>query len=94
MPRARWNGRIVAESDHTEIMDGDHYFPAESLKREFFTPSQTTSVCPWKGIATYYHLEVDDDVITDAAWCYADPKDAALNIKGFVAFWKGVEVLD
>lgn len=94
MPRALWNGHIIAESEHTELMDGDHYFPPDSLKEAYFAPSQTRSICPWKGTANYYHVQVEDDVNTDAAWFYPDPKEAAHHIKGYIAFWKGVEVVD
>ena len=94
MATAIWNDVIVAESDNTEIVDGNHYFPPSSLKREFFRESDATTVCGWKGTANYYDLVVQDKVNQQAAWYYADPKTAASNIKGYVAFWKGVQVDD
>ena len=80
------------ESDDTVVVEGNHYFPPEAIRTEFFKPSSTTSVCGWKGAASYYTLEVDGQQNPDAAWYYADPKEAAENIRGRVAFWKGVEV--
>lgn len=90
--KATWNGTTIAESDHTEVVEGNHYFPADSVKREFFKPSETHSVCPWKGTASYYTLEVDGKTNPDAAWYYPEPKDAAKEITNHVAFWKGVTV--
>ena len=90
--RAVWNGTVIAESDRTEVVEGNHYFPASAIKREFFRDSPTHSTCPWKGIASYYTLEVDGKVNADAAWYYPTPKEAAKNIAAHVAFWKGVEV--
>ncbi len=90
--KAVWNHMTIAESDDTVIVEGNHYFPAESLQREFFEPSATTSVCPWKGTANYYSLNVDGERNVDAALYYAEPKDAAREIKGRVAFWRGVTV--
>ncbi|QDV27853.1 DUF427 domain-containing protein [Aureliella helgolandensis] len=92
MARAVWNGQVIAESDVTEVVDGNHYFPPASLKREFFKPSAMTSVCGWKGTAEYLSIEVDGKVNVDAAWYYATPKEKAANIKDHVAFWKGVTV--
>ena len=92
MAKAVWNGKVVAESDTTEIVEGNVYFPENSLKREFFRPSSTTSTCPWKGQARYLSLYIDGQDNPDAAWYYPDPKPAARKIKGFVAFWRGVEV--
>ncbi|MBP2339745.1 uncharacterized protein (DUF427 family) [Saccharothrix coeruleofusca] len=92
MAIARWNGEIIAESDETEIVEGNHYFPLESVRSQYLRPSDTTSVCPWKGTANYYSLHVNGEENTDAAWYYAEPKEAASNIKGRIAFWKGVEV--
>lgn len=94
MPRALWNGVVVAESDTTEMVEGNHYFPPHALKSEFFEPSATTSVCGWKGTASYYTLKVNNDQNVDAAWYYPDPKAKAENIRGHVAFWKGVVVED
>jgi uncharacterized protein (DUF427 family) len=90
--KAIWNGTVIAESEHTEVVEGNHYFPAESVKREYFKDSATHSVCPWKGTASYYTLDVDGKQNADAAWYYPTPKDAAKQIKDHVAFWKGVEV--
>jgi len=92
MPKAIWNNGVVAESDRTEVVDGNHYFPADSIHAEYFKDSDTTTVCGWKGTAHYYHLVVDGQENKDAVWCYPDPKPAANNIKGYFAFWRGVEV--
>lgn len=92
MPRAVWNGAVLAESDHTEVVEGNHYFPPSTLHREHFRPSSKHTVCSWKGTASYYDIEVDGQVNKDAAWYYPDPLPAAKNIAGFVAFWKGVQV--
>lgn len=94
MAKAIWNGQVVAESDQTEVVDGNHYFPVEAIEQEFFKPSETTSVCGWKGTASYYNLVVDGQENKDAVWCYRDPKPEAENLKGRYAFWKGVEVQD
>ena len=92
MARAIWNGAVVAESEATVEVEGNAYFPPDSLVREHFVPSDTTSVCGWKGTASYYHLEVAGERNADAAWTYPDPKEAAAEIRGHVAFWKGVRV--
>lgn len=92
MPKATWNGVVIAESEETEMVEGNHYFPAETIKPEFFEKSTASSVCPWKGVASYYDVVVDGKVNKDAAWYYSEPKDAASNIKDHVAFWKGVKV--
>lgn len=92
MPTATWNGQVIAESDQTEIVEGNHYFPADSIRKEFFKGSDQSSVCPWKGTASYYDIVVDGEVNSGAAWYYPEPKPAASNIKDHVAFWKGVEV--
>ncbi len=92
MARAIWNGKVVAESDKVEVVEGNLYFPPGALKPEFFTDSDHTSVCPWKGVAGYFTLSVDGKTNPNAAWIYRDPKPAASNIKGYVAFWKGVQV--
>lgn len=92
--KAVWNGTVIAESDATIVIESNHYFPADSVHREFFTDSATTSECPWKGHANYYSVVVDDKTNADAAWYYAAPKDAAKEIAGYVAFWKGVQVTD
>ncbi len=90
--RAVWNGQVLAESDRTVVVEGNHYFPPDSVNREFLRDSDTTSFCPWKGTASYYSLEVDGQTNRDAAWYYAEPKRAAEEIRGRVAFWRGVEV--
>ena len=90
--RATWNGTVLAESDDTVVVENNHYFPREALAAEHFKPSQTTSVCPWKGTASYLSVEAGGEVNEDAAWFYPDPKSAAENIRDRVAFWKGVEV--
>lgn len=94
MPKAIWNGAVLAESDETVVVEGNHYFPPESLNKELFKESETTSVCPWKGTASYYSIEVDGKTNADAAWYYPDPRKLAEGFKGRVAFWKGVEVTD
>jgi uncharacterized protein (DUF427 family) len=90
--RAIWRDTVVAESDDTVVVEGNHYFPADALRREHFRPSATHTTCPWKGEAGYYDVVVGDEVNRDAAWYYARPKDAARHIEGRVAFWKGVRV--
>ena len=90
--KAVWNGQVLAESDDLVQVEGNYYFPPESLNREYFTDSETTSRCPWKGEAHYYTLRVDGTLNTDAAWYYPQPKEAAAKIKDRVAFWKGVEI--
>ena len=90
--KATWNGKVIAESDDTVVIEGNHYFPENSINKEFFTDSKTESICPWKGTANYYNLSVDGEENKDAAWYYATPKDAAKDIQNRVAFWRGVEV--
>lgn len=92
MPRAMWNGVVVAESPHTEMVEGNHYFPPEAIRAEYFRPSQKHTTCGWKGRASYYDLAVGDAVNHDAAWYYPEPLPAAAKIKGYIAFWKGVTV--
>ncbi|MBD1831815.1 DUF427 domain-containing protein [Funiculus sociatus GB2-A5] len=92
MPKAVWNGAILAESDRTEVVENNHYFPADSINREYFKESNTHTSCPWKGQASYYTIEVDGQVNKDAAWYYPQAKDKAKNIEGYIAFWKGVKV--
>ena len=94
MPQAWWNGSKIADSDATVVVERNHYFPPESLDQTMLRPSTTTSGCPWKGTAHYYTLEVGGAQNKDAAWYYPDPKSAAENIRGRVAFWKGVEIRD
>jgi uncharacterized protein (DUF427 family) len=90
--KAVWNGAVVAESSDTVIVEGNHYFPRASVNMALLEPSSHTSVCPWKGTANYYSLVVDGERNENAVWYYAEPKDAARQIKGHVAFWKGVRV--
>jgi uncharacterized protein (DUF427 family) len=92
MARATWNGVVLAQSDDTVIVEGNHYFPRQSLNEQYFESSEHTSVCPWKGTARYYHVRVDGQQNRDAAWYYPEPKPAAQNIQGRVAFWRGVVV--
>lgn len=92
--KAVWNGEVIAESDDTVVVEGNHYFPSKSIKQENFETSATTSVCPWKGTASYYNVVVDGEKNVDAAWYYPEPKSAANNIEGHVAFWKGVEIVE
>ncbi len=92
MPRASWKGTTLAESETTEVVEGNHYFPPDSIKREHFKESSTTSLCPWKGTASYYDIEVGGEVNPGAAWCYRKVKPAARNIEGYIAFWRGVTV--
>jgi uncharacterized protein (DUF427 family) len=90
--RALWNGKVLAESGRTVVVEGNHYFPPEAVNREFFAPSQTHTTCPWKGEASYYSVSVDGAENPDAAWYYPEPKQAAANIRDHVAFWRGVKV--
>ena len=90
--KAMWNDQILAESDDTVVVEGNHYFPEASIQKEFFEASATTSTCPWKREASYYSLKVNGELKEDAAWYYPSPKDAAAEIKDHVAFWKGVVV--
>ena len=90
--KATWNGTVVAESDATRVVEGNHCFPPDSIKREYFKDSKTTTICPWKGEASYFTLEVDGARNEDGAWYYPETKDAAAEIKDYVAFWRGVEV--
>lgn len=94
MPKALWNGAILAQSDRCELVEGNHYFPSDSINRKYFKESKTHTTCSWKGVASYYHIEVDGKISEDAAWYYPEPKEAARNIANYVAFWKGVEVVD
>ncbi len=92
MAKAIWNGVILAESNDTEIVEGNHYFPPNSINQEYFSKGSTHTTCPWKGVATYYDVVVDGRVNQGAAWYYPQPKSAAANIKDYVAFWQGVQV--
>ena len=91
--KAVWNGVTLAESDDTIVVEGNHYFPPDSLHREYLGDSTTHTTCSWKGEASYYHVVAEGKENRDAAWFYPSPKDAASNIKDYVAFWKGVEVV-
>lgn len=90
--KAIWNDKVLAESEDTVVVEGNHYFPADSMEKAFFASSEHTSFCPWKGTASYYHIDVAGDRNADAAWYYPDPMKAAAEIKDHVAFWKGVEI--
>ena len=92
MATAEWNGTVIAESDETIVVEGNHYFPPSGVKDEFFQASPASSVCPWKGTAAYYDVVVDGETNSGAAWYYPDPKPAASDIKDYVAFWRGVKV--
>ncbi|MDJ0845758.1 DUF427 domain-containing protein [Crocosphaera sp.] len=92
MTKAIWNGVTLAESDQCEMVEGNHYFPHESIKEQYFKKSDTHTTCFWKGQASYYTIEVDGQQNKDAAWYYPNPKAKAKNIKNYVAFWKGVKV--
>lgn len=91
--KAIWNGEVIAESDNTIVIEGNHYFPKDSIKKEYFENSDTNTVCPWKGMASYYTIKVDGKENRDAAWYYADPREMAKGFKDHVAFWRGVEVV-
>ncbi len=93
MAKAIWNGKVVAESDRFETVEGNIYFPPQALKREYFSETDHSSICPWKGTAGYFSLTVDGKTNPNAAWIYRDPKPAAANSKDHVAFWHGVEVV-
>ncbi|MCF6405076.1 DUF427 domain-containing protein [Chitinophaga filiformis] len=92
--RAIYNDQVIAESDDTIIVEGNRYFPLDSVKKEFLAVSGMHTVCPWKGVASYYHVVVNGEKAEDAAWYYPDPKALAKNIKGYIAFWNGVKVTD
>jgi uncharacterized protein (DUF427 family) len=90
--KAIWNGQIIAESENTIVVEGNHYFPPDAIKKEFFEESETHTTCSWKGVASYLSILVGEAKNKDAAWYYPEPKDAAKHIKGYVAFWRGVKV--
>ena len=90
--KAIWNGAVLADSNDTVVVEGNHYFPPAALHPDFFRKSDKHTVCPWKGTASYYNIEVDGKSNKDAAWFYPDPSSAASNVRGYIAFWKGVEV--
>lgn len=93
MKKAIWNDVVIAESGDTVVVENNHYFPMDAVNKAYLVDSDTTTVCGWKGTANYFTLDVNGQQNKDAAWYYADPKDAAMNIKGHVAFWRGVEVV-
>ena len=93
MPKAIWNGVVLAESDQTEIVEGNHYFPPQTIKREYFKESSHHTTCHWKGMASYYTLEVNGQKNENAAWYYPTPSAAASQITNYVAFWRGVQVV-
>jgi len=90
--KAIWGGAVLAESDATVVVEGNHYFPPDSLNREYFTSTSTHTTCSWKGVADYFSITVDGEINNDAAWTYPQPKPAAKDIAGYVAFWRGVTV--
>ncbi|MCW2612873.1 MAG: hypothetical protein QOC93_1011 [Actinomycetota bacterium] len=94
MAEATWNDTVIAASDDIVMVEGNHYFPPDAVRSEYLRPSDRTTMCPWKGTARYYSLAVDGEVNPDAAWYYPEPKDAAAEIAGRVAFWRGVTVTD
>ncbi len=93
MPQAIWNGEVLADSKATKVIEGNHYFPSDSINWDFFRPNSHNSVCPWKGVASYYDVEVNGKINRSAAWTYKDPSAAAKQIKGYVAFWGGVKIV-
>jgi uncharacterized protein (DUF427 family) len=92
MAKAIWENTLLAESAKTIEVEGNQYFPPDSIRKEYLRPSSTYTTCPWKGIASYYNIEIDGHQNRDAAWYYPDPKPGARQIKGYIAFWKGVKV--
>lgn len=91
--KAIWKNTVLAESDNTIVIEGNHYFPPDSIKKEYLQESDAHSACPWKGLASYYTIVIKGEENVDAAWYYPEPKEAAKEIRGYVAFWKGVEVV-
>mgnify|MGYP000085198469 FL=1 len=92
--KAIWNGEVIAESNNTVVVEGNHYFPHDSIKKEYYHASNTQSNCPWKGLASYYTVEVNGSENPDAAWYYPETSELAKGIKNYVAFWKGVKIED
>jgi len=92
--KAIWNGKVLAESDSTIVVENNHYFPSDSVNEEFFQSSNHQTTCPWKGLASYKSIKVDGDTNENAAWYYPEPKEAASEIKGYFAFWKGVQITE
>ncbi len=92
MPKATWNNTVIAESDNCIVVEGNQYFPPEDVKKEYLVESDYRTACPWKGLASYYHIEVEGERNQNAVWYYPSPKEAANHIKDYVAFWHGVTV--
>lgn len=92
--KAIWNNQVIAESNATIVVEGNHYFPPDAVNKQFLKPSETHTICPWKGKASYYTVEADGKLNKDAAWYYPDTKSAANHIKGYIAFWKGVQTVE
>lgn len=92
--KALWKNVVLADSNETVVVEGNHYFPPDSINHHYLKRSETRTTCPWKGQASYYHIEVDGEVNKDAAWTYPEPKEKARHIKDYLAFWKGVEVVE
>ncbi len=92
--KSLWNDTVIAKSDQTIVVEGNHYFPPDAIHSQYFLDSDTNTVCPWKGTASYYTVSIDGDKNVDAAWYYPEPKSAASEIKDHVAFWRGVQVVD
>ena len=92
--KAIWNDQVIAESDQTIVVESNHYFPTDSINKEFIKESDTTTICPWKGEAKYYSLSVNGEINQDAAWYYSETKEKANHIQGMVAFWRGVKVVE
>lgn len=92
MPKAVFNGQVIAESDNTVVVEGNHYFPPDSVNRDYLAPSSAHTTCPWKGVASYYDVEVDGKTAAGGAWYYPEPSPAAAEIKDHIAFWRGVKV--
>ncbi len=92
--KAIWNGKVIAESNETIKVENNHYFPESSVNKQYLANSQTHTVCPWKGDASYFNIKIDGEVNKDAAWYYPDPKPAAKDLKNYIAFWKGVEITE
>jgi len=91
--KAIWKGKVLADSNDTIVIEGNHYFPPQSINQDYFNGSETHSTCPWKGVASYYHVTVGEETNKDAAWYYPETSEMAKGIKGYIAFWKGVEVI-
>jgi uncharacterized protein (DUF427 family) len=94
MPQAKWQGALLADSNDTIVIEGNHYFPPDSVNRQYFQDSNTNTTCSWKGEASYYTIKVGDQVNPNAAWYYPHPKEAAKEIRDYVAFWNGVDIIE